>query len=113
GYWGFLASAVWTADESVRLARGAVAQAKANGNGQTRETNLGSSIPAVKGTWIMPVKYDPFDIPIGEKMDFLNDAIDYAQSLKSGVLGNARMDFERQYKVFASSEGSAWTQTTY
>ena len=61
----------------------------------------------------MPVKYDPFDIPIGEKMDVMNDAAGYASSLMEGMPVYTAMSFRRQRSVFASSEGSSWEQVTY
>lgn len=113
GYWGFLASAVWTPEEAVRLARGAVVQAKARSRGKVRPVELGM-VPAVqRGEWIMPVKSDPFDIPIEEKLDVMNAFVDLARSAQVGVSVQTAMFFVRQYHVFASSEGSSWAQTTY
>lgn len=113
GYWGFLSSALWTPDEMARLATEAVAQAKANSRGTTRPVELGSIPQVVNGTWTMPVTYDPFDVPIGEKMDVMNAMHDFAQSYKVGISAASTMSFTREMKVFASSEGSSWTQTTY
>jgi TldD protein len=113
GYWGFLGSTLWTPDEMARLAREAVAQAEAHSRGKTRAVDMGTVPQVVKGTWSMPVKYDPFDVPVGEKMDVMNAAHDFARSYKVGIGATSRMDFARQVKVFASSEGSSWTQTTY
>jgi len=113
GYWGFLSSAMWTPDEAVRLARGAVAQAAAHSGGQTRPVELGT-LPIVRGgDWVMPVKYDPFDIPVEEKLDIMAAFTDIAQTARVGINAQSEMRFVRQYKVFASSEGSSWTQTTY
>jgi TldD protein len=113
GYWGFLGSALWTADEMARLAREAVAQAQAHSRGKTRTVELGEVPKVVKGTWTMPVKYDPFDVPIGEKMDVMNAAHDCAKSHAVGISTGSTMNFSREMKVFASTEGSSWTQTTY
>jgi len=113
GYWGFLSSAVWTADEMARLARGAVAQAKANGQGATRVVALGTVPVVANGEWTMPVKYDPFDISTEEKADFIHDVSDEVVAQMNGRFPDAQMEFRRQRKVFASSAGSVWTQTTY
>ncbi len=113
GYWGFLSSAVWTPDEMVRLARGAIDQARANGRGKTRATELAKTPKVVDGEWIMPVKYDPIEVPNGEKLDVIFAAEDYAKSYLVGVNANWIMSFNREEKVFASSEGSSWKQTTY
>lgn len=115
GFWGFQSSAVRTPDEMVRLARGAVGQAKASSRGTTREIRW-DPIPVVKNeSWIMPVKYDPFDIPVGERADFAGDVSSYMNGLMDAnpMATYVSMQFRREYKVFASSEGSSWTQTTY
>jgi len=113
GYWGFLASAVWTSDEAVRLARGAVAQAKAHSRGKVKPVELGPAPTVRGGQWVMPVKYDPFDIPIDEKFDVMNAFIDYAASYQVGINGKGMMDFMRQQKWFASSDDASWAQTVY
>lgn len=113
GYWGFLASAVWTPDEAVRLARGAVAQARAHRRGHARSVDLGPAPTVQSGEWVMPVTYDPFDIPVAEKLDVMNAFSDYAMNTAVGVGVNWGMDFFRQYKLFASSDGASWAQTIY
>src|SRR5690606_10880657 len=78
GYWCFYASAVWTPDEVVRLARGAVEQARANGAGRPRTVELAPMTQISGGVWRMPVKYDPFDVPVEEKLDVMRAVDDYA-----------------------------------
>jgi TldD protein len=113
GYWGFMGSGVWTNDEMVRLAQGAVAQARANGAGVPKESTLGAPPPVVNGEWHMPVKYDPFDVPKGEKMDLMLDMHHAISEYSSMAWLDGGMQFTRQQKVFASSDGSRWAQTTY
>jgi len=113
GYWGFLASSIWTPDEAVRLARGAVAQANAHRRGKTRPVEW-TTIPVVRrGEWVMPVKYDPFNIPIEEKIDIMAAFADIASTAQVGIYPQTGMSFTRQRKVFVSSEGASWAQTTY
>jgi TldD protein len=112
GYWGFMGSVVWAPDEMARLARGAVDQARANGQGATRRVELGV-VPVVTGTWTMPVVYDPFDIPIDEKWDFLRDLLATVKTYRNADVLGAKMGFTRIVKVFASTEGTSWQQTTY
>jgi TldD protein len=61
----------------------------------------------------MPVKYDPFDIPVGEKFDVMNAFIEYATDYQVGVAGKGAMDFNRQHRWFASSDDASFAQTTY
>lgn len=113
GYWGFMSSAVWTPDEMARLARGAVEQATINAAGKPHTVDLGTIPKVDRGTWTMPIKYDPFEISDGEKIDFIRDAAESATNLMYALPPNYNMRFKRQRKVFASSEGSSWEQTTY
>jgi len=113
GYWGFLASSVWTADESVRLARGAVTQAEAHSRGRVREVELGPPSTVKHGEWIMPVKYDPFDIPVVEKFDVMNAFADYASSYQVGIGAHTDMRFFREKRLAATSDGASWSQTRY
>jgi TldD protein len=114
GVWGFQSSATWTPDEAVRLAREAVAQAKANGSGTTGRVELGPPPPTVKGTWVMPVKVDPFTVSLGEKIDYTNYVLGHAGDLMLGASASfIWIQMSRQIKTFASSDGSAWSQTTY
>ena len=53
-----------------RLAQDAVAQAKVNARGTHRVVDLGER-PAAVGSWVMPVKIDPFTVTIEEKADFM------------------------------------------
>lgn len=112
GAWGFLSSAVWTPEEMTRLARGAVAQASASAI-TARQVDLGAAPPSVRGTWTMPVRYDPFEISLGEKMDFANDVCGYIQGQQNAGQSDFEMRFHRQSRVFASSEGASWEQTLY
>jgi len=112
-YWGFVASSVWTADESARLARGAVAQAKAHRRGRTRAVDLAPGSIVHDGEWIQPVKYDPFDIPVTEKLDVMNSIVDYASSYQVGLAARGTMSFTREKKISATSDNASWTQTTY
>jgi len=113
GYWGFLASAVWTSDEAVRLAHGAVAQARAYSRGKQRVVDLGPAPTVRNGEWVMPVTYDPFDIPIGEKSDVMAAFVDYATRYQPGIGTSTYMAFVRQQQLFVSSDGASWAQTVY
>lgn len=113
GYWGFYSSVVWTQDEMVRLANGAVMQAKAFSRGRTEDTPLAPVAPIVRGEWVMPVKYDPFDVPVGEQVDVMTSYTDFLGRYKFGVGGGWTVAYSRQTSYFASSEGSSWKQVTY
>jgi TldD protein len=112
GYWGFAASPDWEADEVTRLAKEAVSQAKAYGLGTPRAVDW-SPMPAVTGAWSMPVRYDPFTIPIEEKADFAASWLALALQLDRHCGADSFMSFTRQERAVATTDGSYVTQTTY
>ena len=115
GYWGFAASPYWEADEVVQLARDAVAQANANRLGTPRTVDLGTLAP-VTGRWATPVAIDPFTVTIEEKLDFisyLKDEAGQAGLLFRGLGLPSTLNFARQERVIANTDGSCFTQTLY
>lgn len=115
GYWGFSASAIVAPDEAARLARDAVAQAKTNAKGPPWTVDLGES-PIARGTWATPIRIDPFAIPIEEKQDFL--LYWKARAARAGVAfpnngADSWVQFVREERVVATSEGALFTQTVY
>src|SRR5437763_4054905 len=71
GAWGFAASRDVTADEVVRVARQAVAQARANRASQLKPVTLAAKDPTRGGTWKSPIRIDPFTVPIEDKVALL------------------------------------------
>ncbi len=114
GHWGFMSSAVWTLAEVERLARGAVTQASAYSQYIKGTIELAQAPSAVnRGEWSMPIKYDPFDVPKGEKMDFLSTFFDEVAGHDPVALAQPNLLTSRNVAVFASSNNSQWKQTTY
>ncbi|HWZ57811.1 MAG TPA: TldD/PmbA family protein [Gemmatimonadaceae bacterium] len=117
GYWGFAASPLWDAEEAAQLGREAVAQAKALARTTPRTVDLGPSVVA-SGTWSMPVRSDPFAIPLEEKIDFL-------ESISGVAAGNRRnlyrqlvstsgsVTFARQERTVGTTEGALFSQVVY
>src|SRR5436190_2679922 len=60
GAWGFSASRELTRDEVARVAKQAVAQARANRSALVRPVVLAPAPAVVNGTWNSPVEIDPF-----------------------------------------------------
>src|SRR3954465_15669702 len=63
GAWGFAASRDVNADEVVRVARQAVAQARANSAAMKRPVQLAPAERYPDGKWQSPMEIDPFGIP--------------------------------------------------
>jgi TldD protein len=118
GYWGFSAFPLWGGavggtDAVVSLARDAVAQAKINSKGPSHAVDMGS-VPVVKGAWSTPVKIDPFKLTIEEKMDTVAFWEYRAREMNMKIDPQAsHLNFTRQERVVATSDGSLFTQTLY
>jgi TldD protein len=114
GAWGFAASSTLTPDEVARIARQAAAQAKANRATQLKPIALAPGGPAVpNGTWRSPIKTDPFDITIEEKVALLLSANDAALKVKGARFVNSSMFFLKEEKTFANTDGTFTVQTIY
>jgi TldD protein len=113
GAWGFAASRDLTADEVERVARQAVAQAKANAVTQRRPVELAPTDAHADVTWRSPIEVDPFDISIEEKVAVLLDANKAALAVRGARFVNSFMFFLKQEKTFASTEGTFAQQTIF
>ena len=105
GAWGFAASSRIERAEVERTAREAVAIARASGLATREPIVLDDSPPAV-ATYRTPVREDPFSVPLDEKLRILFEA-DAVMSKVAGVtLRTSGMEFGREQKTFASTEGA-------
>jgi len=113
GAWGFAASRELTADEVARVARQAVAQAKANRTALVRPVTLAPVTPTPNGTWRSPVKTDPFDVSVEDKAALLLAANEAALKVAGAKFVNSGMFFLREEKTFASTDGTFTVQTIF
>ena len=113
GAWGFAATADLTTDAVVGLARSAVAQARANRAALARPITLAPYGSPQTGTWRSPIKTDPFSIPIADKVQLLLAANAAAMGVRGVRFANSGVNFLREEKWFANSEGSYTEQTLY
>ncbi len=105
GTWGFAASQRVEAGEIDRIAGQAVAIAKANRRAQAKPIVL-APVKAYKDSWQTPTTKDPFRIPIERKVDLLLSINDAALKVKGAAFCSSSMNFVREEKLFASTEGS-------
>jgi len=112
GAWGFAASRDLTKDEVARVAKQAVAQARANRSAQVRPVVLAPA-PAVTGTWNSPIEIDPFNVAIEDKVGLLLKANQAALAVKGARFVSSSMFFLREEKTFASTDGSFTAQVIY
>jgi TldD protein len=105
GAWGFAGSAVLAEDEVERVAKQAVAIARASGLANRQPASLDDTPPA-RGSYATPVQEDPFAVPLDEKLAILF-AADEAMAAVPGVqVREGTIDAAREKKTFASTEGA-------
>ncbi|HEX7241439.1 MAG TPA: TldD/PmbA family protein [Longimicrobiaceae bacterium] len=113
GTWGFAASRDLTAAEVERIARVAVAQAKANSAARPRAVELAPVEKYPDATWRSPVEIDPFEVPVEEKVGLMLAANDAALKVQGARFVTFNMFFLREEKTFASTEGTFTHQVIY
>jgi TldD protein len=113
GSWGFAASGDVTKEEVARVAKQAVAQAQANRAAQLRPVVLAPAEPTANGEWKSPIKVDPFDVSLEEKVALLLAANEAALKVSGARFVNSSMFFLREEKSFANSDGTFTAQTIY
>jgi TldD protein len=113
GAWGFAASREVNAEEVTRVARQAVAQARANAAARQRPVELAPVERVVDGRWQSPIQVDPFDVPIEEKVNLLFEANAAALGVAGARFVTSSLFFLREEKTFASTDGSYTVQTIY
>ena len=113
GSWGFACSLTLSAEEVDRVAAVAVAQARANAAGRARPLELAPVQAYPEAVWRSPVRVDPFDIPIEQKVELLLAANEAALGVAGARFVTSSMFFLREDKLFASTEGTFSDQTLY
>src|SRR2546421_5720291 len=86
----------------------AVRIARASARVRERPVERGPPVTS-RGTYRTPVERDPFSVPLSEKVDLLMRADQAMGSVKGVRTREGSMEFIRQKKLFASTEG-AWTE---
>ncbi len=113
GAWGFAASRDLTANEVERIARLAVAQAKANRRAVRRPVTLAPTPPVPDGRWQSPIEIDPFTVPIEDKVALLLKANAEALKVNGARFVTSSMFFVLQEKTFASTDDIFTVQKVY
>jgi TldD protein len=113
GAWGFAASRVLTRDEISRVARVAVAQARANRKAIRRPVTLAPTPPVTGGRWRSPVEIDPFTVPLDDKVALLLGANAEALRVKGARYVSSSLSFELEEKTYASTDDVFTVQAIY
>ena len=112
GAWGFSSSNRLTKEEVQRVAAEAVEIAKASASLKLRDVVLASEPPHVD-VWRTPIEKDPFEVPMEKKIELLLRINELALKIKGIKVAEAGMEFTREHKFFANTEGSFVEQEIY
>jgi TldD protein len=108
GAWGFAGSDRLKKDEVEEVVSRAIRIAKASARVRSTPVDLGAPVTS-RGSYRTPIERDPFGVPLSEKVDLLLRADEAMASVKGVRIREGSMEFIRQKKLFASTEG-AWTE---
>jgi TldD protein len=114
GSWGFAASHRKTKQEITRIISLAIEIARASNLSQKNPIRLAHT-EAYRDTYITPIEIDPFVVPLDEKAELLMAINNGLLRFKGKGVKKAFsfLDFTREQKIFASTEGSLIDQTLY
>jgi TldD protein len=110
--WGFASSASLTTPEIDRVTRLAIAIAKASATVPGETVDLGPAVRST-GTYITPIKIDPFSISLEEKLDLLFRADREMRRNKRVKVAESSIIAVRHHKTFANTEDAFTEQTIF
>jgi TldD protein len=105
GAWGFASSRVVSPQKIEEITSRAVEIAQASALVKERDVELAPVEPVV-AKFQANCKIDPFSVPLEEKLQFLTKVDDRLRSVKGVAVSRAFLTFFKEFKVFASTEGS-------
>ena len=112
GSWGFAAAHVVSKDEIGRAARQAVEIARAGASLRRAPVQL-APVAAVKNAYRTPIKKDPFEVPLAQKLDLLREVNDEARKVEGVFSATGFISQRLEHRYFASSEGSVIEQRVW
>ena len=110
GCWGFAATSAMTRPAVQAAAREAAALSRAARTVHRRRVELAPVAP-VTGTWMTPVRRDPLDVPLEEKITILLAANEAALKVRGVRFVSSGLSLLREIKTLVTSEGTNVTQT--
>lgn len=113
GAWGFASSYLLTSAEMERVVEQAIAIAAASAlvrSPHSDGVSLGAPVRTV-GQYETPHRIDPFEVSVSEKLALLLEADRLMRSVEGIAITSGTMDFQREHKFFANSEGAFIEQT--
>jgi TldD protein len=111
GAWGFAASSTFNEPEVAKVTRIAADIAKANRKIQLKPIEL-TPVEVYNDFWTTPIKKNPLDVPVDEKIKLLLNIDEKAKALGADYVESFIWSIN-EWKYFASSEGSYIKQDLY
>lgn len=105
GTWGFASSSNVRKDEIARVARQAVAIARANRRVNAEPVQL-APVAVYQDEWNTPVEKNPLEMPVQPKLDLLLQLHEVALKVPGASFVTAFMQFVNEQKFLASTDGS-------
>jgi TldD protein len=112
GVWGFASSPVVTEDEIRRITRTAAEVARASAVAKKVDVRL-TPVKAYTEYWAVPIRRDPADVPLDEKIAFLLAANEAALKNPDIIRVQSSMSFDYEWKYLATTEGSYLEQEVW
>src|SRR5256885_1086978 len=112
GAWGFAGSARLDMAEVEPVVDRAIRIARASARVRSMVVDLGPPVTS-RGRYRTPLERDPFSVPLSEKVDLLLLADAAMGSVKGVTIREGSMEFIRQAKLFASTEGAFTEQELF
>jgi len=109
GAWGFAASNRLTTAEAARVAKLAVAIARASALAKTSDVRL-SPLAPMRASYATPVRRDPLEVSVEEKLALLMKADGAMRRVEGLAVAESSLEAAVEDKLFASSEGSVIEQ---
>lgn len=105
GAWGFSSSSLLTLAEAEAVAKEAVAIAQASSLTTAKPVEL-APVEAYKARWVTPYLFDPFEIPLSEKVELLLKIDEVLRREKKVRVATGSFSCQWERQIFASTEGS-------
>jgi len=110
GSWGFAATSTMTRAGAQRAAADAAAMSRAARIVRRHRVEL-APVKPVTGTWMTPVRRDPIDVPLEEKIALLLAANEAALKVPTVRFASSGLSLLREIKTLVTTEGTNVTQT--
>jgi TldD protein len=110
GCWGFAATSTMTRPAARAAALEAMGMSRAARAVQKHRVEL-APVARVTGTWITPVRRDPLEVPIEDKIALLLATNEAALKVKNVRFANSSLQLLREVKTLLTSDGTNVTQT--